>query len=57
MDKKRTEYEKEEVASVPFFYHENECWRLERIIKRLAWICAAGWACVLGVLAYVITKG
>lgn len=44
-----------EVSMIPYFAHEGEMTRLERVNKRLAWVCAGSWiVSALCVLAYFL---
>lgn len=38
-----SEQEENKTATMPFYVHEIEMTRAETTIKRLAWLCFAGW--------------
>lgn len=47
--------QKNKPASIPFFVHEMVMTRMERINKRMAWACFAGWVTTaLSVAAAII---
>lgn len=45
-----------EVASVPFYVHEMEVCRRDRLIKRLTWACLSGWIVTAVIAIWFLCK-
>ena len=52
--KNHEEANNKDPASVPFFIHEAEMTRMERVNKRLLILAASGWILTLAVIVYGI---
>ena len=49
------EQEENKTATMPFYVHEIEMTRAETTIKRLTWLCFAGWiVTALSIIAAII---
>ena len=45
-----------EVATIPYFCHEMEVCRRDRIIKRLTWACLSGWIVTAVIAIWFLSK-